>query len=159
MTWPPQFSSTASNAALPSSSPTAPSSTAPTSATRRSSSFTTGVWSLPMAGLSEIRRMRASRGAEGRAATVGRASAAGLEARRALVIDLITLTLNHSMFAVRPGTSLAEAEAILAEWGPQLAVADMAHGDSTTSTGQRAFERGAVTDEKRLPLHLAVGWR
>ena len=98
--------------------------------------------------------------------TVGRASAPGLEARRALVlhdhalvIDLVTLTLNHSMFAVRPGTSLAEAEAILAEWGPQLAVADMAHGDSTTSTGQRAFERGAVTDEKRRPLHLAVGWR
>ena len=119
-----------------------------------------------MAGLSEIRRMRASRGAEGRAATVGRASAPGLEARRALglhdhalVIDLVTLTLNHSMFAVRPGTSLAEAEAILAEWGPQLAVADMAHGDSTTSTGQRAFERGAVTDEKRPPLHIAVGWR
>ena len=119
-----------------------------------------------MAGLSEIRRMRASRGAEGRAATVGRASAAGLEARRALglhdhalVIDLITLTLNHSMFAVRPGTSLAEAEAILAEWGPQLAVADMAHGDSTTSTGQRAFERGAVTDEKRPAWPPAVGWR
>src|SRR5664280_1433985 len=116
MTWPPQSSSTASNAALPSSSTTTPSSTAPTPATRRSSSSTTGVWALPMAGLSEIRPMRASRGAEGRAVTVVRASAAGLEAGRALVlhdhalvIDLITLTLNHSMFTVRPGTSLAEA--------------------------------------------------
>jgi hypothetical protein len=118
-----------------------------------------------MAGLSEIRRMRASRGAEGRAVTVGRASAAGLEARRALVlhdhalvIDPVTLTLKHSMFAVRPGTSLAEAEAILAEWGPQLAVADMDHADRSTLTGQRAFERGTVTDEKRPPLHPAVGW-
>src|SRR5664280_1791931 len=117
MTWPPQFSSTASNAALPSSSPTAPSSTAPTSATRRSSSFTTGVWSLPMAGLSEIRRMRASRGAEGRAATVGRDSAPGLEARRALglhdhalVIDLVTLTLNHSMVCLLYTSDAADEE-------------------------------------------------
>jgi len=74
-----------------------------------------------MAGLSEIRLMRASRGAGGRAVTVGRASAPpGLEARRALVlhdralvIDLITLTLNHGVFAVRAASSLAEAEAIL----------------------------------------------
>ena len=119
-----------------------------------------------MAGLSEIRRMRASRGAEGRAATVGRASAPGLEARRALVlhnwpvvIDLIMLTLNHGGFAVRARSSLAEAEAILAEWGPQLAVADMGHADKTTLTGQRAFERGSVTDEKRPAWPPAVGWR
>ena len=54
--------------------------------------------------------------------TVGRASAPGLEARRPLVlhdwpvvIDLITPTLNHGEFAVRAASSLAEAEAILAE--------------------------------------------
>jgi hypothetical protein len=119
-----------------------------------------------MAGLSEIRLMRASRGAGGRAVTVGRASAPGHEARRAfalhdwpVVIDLITLTLNHGVFAVRAASSLAEAEAILHEWGPQLAVVDMDHADSTTLTGHRAFERGTVTDEKRPPWPPAVGWR
>jgi hypothetical protein len=119
-----------------------------------------------MAGLSEIRLMRASRGAGGKAVTVGRASAPGLEARRALVlhdralvIELITLTLNHGVFAVRAASSLAEAEAILAEWGPQLAVVDMDHADSTTLTGQRAFERGSVRDEKRPPWPPPVGWR
>jgi DNA-binding response OmpR family regulator len=72
--------------------------------------------------------------------TVGGASTPpGLEARRALVlhdralvIDLITLTLNHGVFAVRAASSLAEAEALLHEWGPQLAVVDMDHDDSTT---------------------------
>jgi two-component system, OmpR family, alkaline phosphatase synthesis response regulator PhoP len=51
---------------------------------------------------------------------------------RPLVADLITLTLNHGVFAVRAASSLAEAEAILREWGPQLAVVDMDHDDSTT---------------------------
>ena len=55
--------------------------------------------------------------------------------------------------------SAAEAEAILHEWGPQLAVVDMDHADSTTSTGHRVFERGTVTDEKRPPWPPAVGWR
>jgi len=59
------------------------------------------------------------------------------EARRALVlhdrplvVDLIELTLNHGVFAVRAASSLAEAEAILAEWGPHMAVIDMDHDDS-----------------------------
>ena len=76
-----------------------------------------------------------------------------------MVIDLITLTLNHGVFAVWAASSLAEAEAILAEWGPQLVVVDMDHADSTTSTGHRVFERGTVTDEKRPPRPPAVGWR
>jgi hypothetical protein len=119
-----------------------------------------------MAGLSEIRRMRASRAAGGRAVTVARATAPGLEARRALVlhdwpvvIDLVTLTLSHGSIVVRAASKLAEAAAILAEWGPQLAVLDMNHADSTTLTGHRAFERGTVTDEKRPPWPPAVGWR
>ena len=78
---------------------------------------------------------------------------------RPLIVDLITLTLNHGGFAVRAASSLAEAEALLHEWGPQLAVVDMDHADSTTLTGHRTFERGTVTDEKRPPWPPAVGWR
>ncbi|MGZ6259612.1 MAG: response regulator transcription factor [Candidatus Limnocylindrales bacterium] len=60
------------------------------------------------------------------------------DARRALVlhdhqlvVDLIQLTLNHGLFVVRAARSLAEAETILAEWPPHLAVVDMDHDDST----------------------------
>jgi len=63
---------------------------------------------------------------------------AELEARRALVlhdrplvVDLITLTLNHGVFAVRAASNLAEAEAILAAWQPHMTVVDMDHDDST----------------------------
>lgn len=65
------------------------------------------------------------------------------EARRALVlndrplvVDLIELTLNHGVFAVRAARSLAEAEAILSEWQPHLAVVDMDHDDSTALLGR-----------------------
>ena len=50
---------------------------------------------------------------------------------RPLVVDLITLTLNHGVFAVRAAKNLAEAEAILAEWHPHMTVVDMDHDDST----------------------------
>jgi len=50
---------------------------------------------------------------------------------RPLVVDLIELTLSHGIFVVRAASSLAEAEAILAEWCPHLAVIDMDHDDST----------------------------
>ncbi len=50
---------------------------------------------------------------------------------RALVVDLIELTLNHGLFVVRSATSLAEAEAILAEWRPHVSVVDMDHEDSS----------------------------
>jgi len=50
---------------------------------------------------------------------------------RSLVVDLITLTLNHGVFAVRAASNLAEAEAILAEWSPNMSVVDMDHDDST----------------------------
>jgi two-component system, OmpR family, alkaline phosphatase synthesis response regulator PhoP len=60
------------------------------------------------------------------------------EARRALVlhdrqlvVDLIQLTLNHGLFVVRAASSLAEAEAILADERPHLAVVDMDHDDSS----------------------------
>jgi DNA-binding response OmpR family regulator len=59
------------------------------------------------------------------------------EARRALVlhelplvVDLIELTLNHGLFAVKAAGSLAEAERILVDWRPHIAVIDMDHGDS-----------------------------
>ena len=41
---------------------------------------------------------------------------------RPLVVDLIELTLNHGLFVVRAAQDLAEAEAILDEWHPDLAV-------------------------------------
>ena len=70
--------------------------------------------------------------------TVARRTQQEVEARRALVlhdrplvVDLITLTLNHGVFAVRAARTLAEAEAILAEWSPHMAVIDMDHDDST----------------------------
>jgi DNA-binding response OmpR family regulator len=64
------------------------------------------------------------------------------EARRALVfhdrllvVDLIELTLNHGVFVVQAARSLAEADALLAEWQPHLAVIDMDHDDSETLLG------------------------
>ena len=50
---------------------------------------------------------------------------------RPLVVDLIELTLKHGIFVVRAAGSLAEAEQILSEWHPHLAVIDMDHDDST----------------------------
>ena len=50
---------------------------------------------------------------------------------RPLVVSLIELTLNHGLFVVRAVESLAEAEGILADWVPDLAVIDMEHDDST----------------------------
>jgi len=55
---------------------------------------------------------------------------------RPLVIDLIELTLNHGLFVVRAASSLAEADSILSEWHPHLAVIDMDHDDSTALLGQ-----------------------
>ncbi len=60
------------------------------------------------------------------------------EARRALVlhdrplvVDLIQMTLNHGLFVVRAASSMAEADGILADWQPHMAVIDMDHDDST----------------------------
>jgi DNA-binding response OmpR family regulator len=48
-----------------------------------------------------------------------------------VVVDLIQLTLNHGMFVVRAARDIAEAEAIIAEWPPHMAVVDMDHDDSS----------------------------
>ena len=50
---------------------------------------------------------------------------------RPLIIDLITLTLNHGVFIVRAASSLAEADEIMTGWHPHVAVIDMDHDDST----------------------------
>jgi len=50
---------------------------------------------------------------------------------RPIVVDLVELTLNHGLFVVRAAATMTEAEAILAEWRPHLAVVDMDHDDST----------------------------
>jgi DNA-binding response OmpR family regulator len=55
---------------------------------------------------------------------------------RSLVVDLIELTLNHGLFVVRAARSLAEANTILSEWQPHLAVVDMDHDDSTALLGR-----------------------
>jgi DNA-binding response OmpR family regulator len=55
---------------------------------------------------------------------------------RQLVVDLIELTLNHGVFVVRSAHNLAEAEAILDEWHPDMAVIDMDHDDSTALLGR-----------------------
>jgi DNA-binding response OmpR family regulator len=44
---------------------------------------------------------------------------------------LIELTLNHGLFVVRAASSLAEAEAILLGWRPDITVVDMDHADSS----------------------------
>jgi two-component system phosphate regulon response regulator PhoB len=49
---------------------------------------------------------------------------------RRLVVDLIELTVNHGLFVVRAAHDLAEAEALLASWRPDLGVLDMDHDDS-----------------------------
>ncbi len=70
--------------------------------------------------------------------TVDDAQAAPKDARRALllldrpiVVDLVELTLNHGMFVVRAARDLREADRILGDWGPHMAVVDMDHDDST----------------------------
>ena len=50
---------------------------------------------------------------------------------RLLLVDLIELTLNHGLFVVRAARDLDEANTILAEWQPHLAVIDMDHDDSS----------------------------
>lgn len=49
---------------------------------------------------------------------------------RQMVVDLITLTLNHGVFAVRAAGNLSEASAILSAWSPNMCVIDMDHDDS-----------------------------
>ena len=50
---------------------------------------------------------------------------------RPVVVSLIELTLTHGLFVVRTVENLAEAEAILGESVPDLAVIDMEHEDSS----------------------------
>ena len=59
------------------------------------------------------------------------------DARRALLlldrpvlVDLIELTLNHGVFFVRAAPNLADAETIVADWNPHIAIVDMDHDDS-----------------------------
>jgi DNA-binding response OmpR family regulator len=54
---------------------------------------------------------------------------------RALLVDLIELTLNHGLFVVRAAQDVAEAEAIVAEWRPHIGVVDMDHEGSGAFLG------------------------
>ena len=42
-----------------------------------------------------------------------------------LIVDLISLTLNHGAFVTRDFSTLDEARAAVAEWQPHVAVIDM----------------------------------
>ena len=48
---------------------------------------------------------------------------------RPIMVDLVKLTLNHGMFVVEAVGALADAERLLVEWHPHLAVVDMEHDD------------------------------
>jgi two-component system, OmpR family, KDP operon response regulator KdpE len=67
---------------------------------------------------------------------------------RKLVVDLIELTLNHGLFVVRAANGLADAEQILREWHPDMAVIDMDHDDSSgllkVLAASKALTRGTV---------------
>ncbi len=71
---------------------------------------------------------------------------------RALIVDLIRLTLNHGLFIVRDARDLTEAETILAEWHPHLLVVDMDHDDSTT-----LLRRLGATNTLRRSVTPALG--
>lgn len=55
---------------------------------------------------------------------------------RSIMVDLVALTLNHGLFVVRAAPNLAEAEKILADWSPHLAVVDMDLDDSIALLGR-----------------------
>lgn len=61
----------------------------------------------------------------------GKACRALVLHERAVLVDLIKLTLNHGLFVVEAASTLAEADVMLAEWQPHLAVIDMDHDEST----------------------------
>jgi two-component system, OmpR family, alkaline phosphatase synthesis response regulator PhoP len=61
---------------------------------------------------------------------------------RQLVVDLVELTLNHGLFAVRAAKSLTDAEPILSEWRPHLVVIDMDHEDSGALMRRLTKSRG-----------------
>lgn len=49
---------------------------------------------------------------------------------RALLVDLIELTLNHGLFVVKAARDLADAEALVDGWRPHIGVVDMEHDGS-----------------------------
>lgn len=61
---------------------------------------------------------------------------------RKVVVDLIQLTLNHGLFVVRAARDLAQANAILAEWQPHMAVIDMDHEDSSGPAKRLTWSSG-----------------
>lgn len=52
------------------------------------------------------------------------------------MVDLVALTLNHGLFVTRAAPNLVEAEKILSDWSPHLAVVDMDLDDSTDLLGR-----------------------
>jgi DNA-binding response OmpR family regulator len=79
------------------------------------------------------------------------------EARRALVfhdrplvVDLISLTLNHGMFLVRAVPDIAEAERVIALWRPHMAVVDMERDDA--SDVLRKLGASGALESSKVPI-------
>ena len=58
-----------------------------------------------------------------------------------LVVDLISLTLNHGTFVTRDVPTLDDAKTVVAEWQPHVAVIDM------HLVGRRPFARSTRRPE------------
>ena len=63
---------------------------------------------------------------------------------RALLVDLIELTLNHGLFVVKAARDLTDAETILEGWRPHIAVVDMDH-DGSAALLERVDDAQALT--------------
>ena len=72
---------------------------------------------------------------------------------RQLIVDLVELTLNHGLFAVRAVNGMKDAEAQLVKWRPHLVVVDMDHDDSGALL-KRLTTSGSLTGQGTPALGL-----
>jgi DNA-binding response OmpR family regulator len=68
-----------------------------------------------------------------------------------LLVDLIELTLNHGLFQVMSARDLAEAEAILDGWRPDISIVDMDH-DGSAALLRRLDAANALARSVLMPV-------
>ena len=80
-----------------------------------------------------------------------------VEARRALVfhdrplvVDLISLTLNHGMFLVRAARDVPEAQQLVALWRPHMALIDMERNDALEAL--RMLGASGALESSKVPI-------